>query len=275
MPSFREYPRLSFLPLAALALGAYYLLVLVPLGHRAQERDAPLQKARLKLAASLDQNPAKAIDFLHITNQLAETKQARDILGDAKLKAAARLELGAALRARMNATFRLSDYEVERTKQTNELTRLAKQQQTSIEPAVFAGFPELTADMQQPRLLWPALSFADALLRVALQCKVSAIHSLQVPLELTNAPPPSGTGAPERLVEIPMQIEFTGPAASAACLLQSLPLRADELRASGWPEAPADKPPLFVDRLILKKQSPDKLDEVRASVRAVGFVLRE
>jgi hypothetical protein len=54
-----------------------------------------------------------------------------------------------------------------------------------------------------------------------------------------------------------------------------LPLRADELRAAGLPEAPVDKPPLFVDRLIIRKQSPDKPDEVRVWLRVVGFVLRE
>jgi hypothetical protein len=54
-----------------------------------------------------------------------------------------------------------------------------------------------------------------------------------------------------------------------------LPLRANEIQAAGLPEAPADKPPLFVDRLIMQKQSPDKADEVHVWLRAVGFVLRE
>ena len=33
-----------------------------------------------------------------------------------------------------------------------------------------------------PELLWPALSLIDDLLRVALLCKVTAIHSLDVPV---------------------------------------------------------------------------------------------
>src|ERR1035438_8460266 len=67
----------------------------------------------------------------------------------------------------------------------------------------------------------------------------------------------------------------TASAASAVKLIQSLPLRADEIRAAGLPEAPADKPALFVDRLIVQKQSPDKPDEVHVWLRVVGFVLRE
>ena len=269
---FSEYQRRGLIPLAGLALAAYYLFVMLPLARQAESLDEPLQKAWQKLSVSLDQTNATAIDFLHITNQLSETRQALLILENAKQQATARLQLGPAVRARMQADFQLVDYENERSRQLDELSNLAKQQQAAVEPAVFAGFPEHTADVKQPALLWAALSLTESLLRTALQCKVAAIHSLEVPPVLTNAPPTNGT---ERLAEIPLQVEFTGSAASAARLLQCLPLRADEIRAAGLPEAPADKPALFVDRLIVQKQSPDKPDEVHVWLRAVGFVLRE
>jgi hypothetical protein len=32
---------------------------------------------------------------------------------------------------------------------------------------------------------------------------------------------------------------------------------------------------LFVDRVVMRKQAPEKPDEVRLSLRAIGFVLRE
>ena len=64
-------------------------------------------------------------------------------------------------------------------------------------------------------------------------------------------------------------------AGSADKLLQCLPLRPEEIRAAGLPEAPADKPALFIDRLVVQKQSPDKPDEVHVWLRAVGYVLRE
>ena len=63
--------------------------------------------------------------------------------------------------------------------------------------------------------------------------------------------------------------------ASLLALLQYLPLRADELKAAGSPEIRPDKAPLFIERLVMRKQSPDKPDEVRLSLRAVGFVFRE
>jgi hypothetical protein len=172
----------------------------------------------------------------------------------------------------MHADFQLVDYENERSRQLDEISNLAKQQQATVAPAVFASFPEHTAEVKQPTLLWAALSLTEGLVRTALQCKVTAIHSLEVPPVLTNAPPSNGT---ERLAEIPLQVEFTASAAGAARLIQCLPLRADEIRAAGLPEASADKPALFVDRLIVQKQSPDKPDEVHVWLRVVGFVLRE
>jgi hypothetical protein len=271
---FQEYRRRGMIPVAGLALAAYYLFVFLPLGRRAESLDVPLQKAWEKLASSLDagQTNATSIDFLRITNQINETRQALGVLENAKKQATARLQLDPAVRARMDGPFQLFEYQNERSKLLDELSGLAKQQQVTLEPAVLAGFPEHTADVRQPALLWPALAAIDGLLRTAFQCKITTIHSLEAPLALTNAAP---TNASERLAEIPLEIEFTASATNTARFLQCLPLRAEETRAAGLPEAPADKPVMFVDRLVVRKQSPDKPDEVRVSLRAVGFVLRE
>ena len=192
--------------------------------------DAPLQTAWQKLSASLDQTNVVAIDFLRITNQLAETRQAITLLENAKQKAAARLELGATVRKRMNEPFKLVDYQIERSRQMDDISKLAKELQVTIEPAVLLGYPEHTADInvKQTALLWAALSFTDNLLATALRCKVGVIHSLEVPLALANEPPPSPAAS---VAEVPLQIEVTGSAASLLALLQYLPLRADELKA--------------------------------------------
>src|SRR5262249_19414467 len=134
------------------------------------------------------------------------------------------------------------------------------------------GFPEHTADVKQPSLLWGALAFVNELLSACLRSKISVIHSLEVPLTLTNA---ASAEDPSLLAEIPLRLEITGSSASIAALLQSLPLRAEEIRAAGLPESAPDKPPLFLDRLVIKKQSPEKPDEVRVALRAIGFIVRE
>jgi hypothetical protein len=270
--SFREYRRRSLIPLAGLALVVYYALFYLPLARRAASLDEPLQKGWRKLAASLDQTNATTLDLARLTNQLSETRQALAVIENTKQEAALRLELSAALKAKMGAPFQLVDYQNERSKLIDELDKTAKEQKITVDVAVFAGFPEHTIDTTDPALLWPALSLAEDLLGTAIRCKVTAIHSLEVPLAMTNSPAPEAAG---RWDQIPMQVEFTASADSAEKFVQSLPLRAEELRTAGLPAAPADKTPLFIDRLIIKKQSLEKTDEVRVWLQAIGFVLRE
>ena len=56
---------------------------------------------------------------------------------------------------------------------------------------------------------------------------------------------------------------------------QSLPLRPAEIKAAGLPESTPDKLPLFIERLIVKKQAADKPEDVRVWMRVVNFILRE
>jgi hypothetical protein len=259
--------------LLGLALLAYYILFYLPLARRADSLDEPLQKAWRKLALSMDQTNATTLDLSRLTNQLTETRQALALVESTRKQAATRLDLSPELKTKMNAPFQLVDYQNERSKQIEEFEKQAADQKITLDPAVFAGFPEHTIDTVDPALLWPALAFTDDLLGSAIRCKVTAIHWLDVPVAMTNAP---GTDTAGRWDAIPLQVEFTASADSAAEFVQSLPLRADEIRAAGLPGPPAgDKLPLFIDRLIIKKQSPEKLDEVRVWLQAIGFVLRE
>lgn len=269
---FREYRRLMWIPLTAVVCWIYYLLVYVPLERKSQALDTPLQQSWRALAATIGQTNASSIDFLKITNQLSETRQALALVETARQRAAERLELPGPLRERMNAPFQLLEYENERSRDLDALRQLATQQKVAVDPTVYAGFPEKTADVTQPELLWAALPLMKALLTSALNAKVQAVHSLEAPVVLTNLP---ATNALLILEQVPIQIEFTGSAPSVFRLIQSLPLRAEEIKAAGLPESTAEKPPLFIDRLIVKKMSPEKPDEVRVWLRVLGFILRE
>jgi hypothetical protein len=259
-------------PIAGLALAVYYLFVMAPLDHQSKTLDAPLKKSWQKLAGSLDQTNAVAIDFLRITNQLNETQMAVGILGDTRQKAAGRLALGPILEARMSAPFELVDYENERSRSQDALRQLAGKQGTTVDPAVFNGFPAQTVEVRQPSLLWPSLTFVNHLLRRAVLSNVAAIHSVELAPGITNSSAVEGT---EWLHSIPIQMEFTATSRNAITFLESLPLRGDEIHAAGLPDSTPDKPPLFIDRLIMRKQSPEKPDETRVLLRVVGFVLHE
>jgi hypothetical protein len=259
---------LGLLPATAAGLLLYYALVFAPLQNKARDLDIPLRTAWTNLAANVGRSNVLALDFVYITNQLAQTREDLAALEEAKTKAAQRLELPAEVRTRMSAPFQLFDFQIDRSQKVEALVRLARELKVAIDPVVLVGFPEHTADMFEPSLLWPALHMVDGLLNTALRCGVSAVHALDVPMALTNSP---GMIAP-----IHVQFEFTGTASAATRLIQSLPLRGiDELRAAGVPNPPPQKPVLFIERLIVRKQSPEKPDEVRVLLRAVGFVFRE
>ncbi len=272
MASFHEYKRRSLLPLGLGVLALYYVLVFVPLSHRVKDVNEPLQRAWRKLANTVEQGNATSLDFLALTNQLQETRQALAIVDIAKQKAAARLELSPALRAKLTAPFQLVDYQNERSKQIDDLYQKARQQKISVEPAVYIGFPEHTTETQDPAMLWAALSFTDELLEAALRAKVSAIHSLEVPLQLTNTPSSETLG---RWDEVPIQLEFTAPADNVLRMLQGLPAPVQVQTTNAVPDMPQEGAPLFIERLIIRKQSPEKSDEVRVWLRVLGFALRE
>lgn len=272
MASLNEIKRRSILPLAALGVVAYYLLVCVPLAHRAENLDRPLKKAWHRLEVSLGQTNATALDFVQITNQLSETRHQLTLLEEAKKKAVAHLELSPDLRERISAPFQLVDYQNERSKQIDDLDSKTKREKITIDPMVYAGFPEYTADIQEPGLLWAALSMTTDLLDTAVRSKVAAIHSLEVAVALTNS---VDLEIATHWAEIALQLEFTASAPNALEVIQSLPLTAEGTRAAGLPPPAHQKAPLFIDRLIIRKETREKLDEVRVWVRATGFVLRD
>lgn len=265
-----ETRRRLILPLFASGLVAIYVFGFLPVDRKAARLAAPLEQSWRQLAAALGKTNAVELDFVSLTNQLAATREALATLEVARQQARVRVELDPALRAQLGEPFLLVDYRYEAGRRMNALARLAKQENVALEPAVLTGFPEQSAEMKAPALLWAELEFLDSLLTTAIRAKVASVQSIGAQLPITNAPALATNGA--SLIELPLQIELTGPTANVTRFLQTLPLRADEITAAELPAAPTNKPALFIDRLVLHKQSPDKPDEVRLSLRAVGFV---
>jgi hypothetical protein len=267
MASLAEIKRRATIPLVGVGVAAFYLLVFLPLDHRAGSLDVPLDKAWQKLATSLGRPKSAAIDFGSISNQLSETREALGRVADVKAMAVNRMQIPDSLRDSLNQAFQLLEYQNRRGQEVEEIGRLAAQKKIVIEPAVFAGYPEHTVETRQPELLWAALFYIDAVLCTAIQSDVAAIHLLEAPVVLTNSPPFGPHWA-----EIPVQLEFTASGANAVRFLRALPLRAEEGLAAGYKDFSTNKPPLFIDRLVIRKQTPAKPDEVRVFLKVIGFV---
>lgn len=268
----QEYRRRIVVPLAAAGLALYYLLVYLPLARRTAQLDRPLQHAWTNLAASIGRTNSFAIDFTRLTNQVERVREALAKVESARGKATARLTLNPEIQARMTSPFQLVEYDNERSKAIVAWIQLAKGQNVAVDPAVYSGLPEHTAEVREPELLWPTFSMVDGLVTSAINAKIATLHTLQARVVLTNSP-----GLRSGLVvnEVPIELEFTGNAPEVLRFVQSLPLNAEEIQIAGLPATSAGKPPLFLDRLVIKKQNPAKTDEVRVWLRALGFVLRE
>lgn len=267
-----ETRRRSILPLLAGVLVAAYVFVFLPLSRKAAGLDAPLEQSWRKLATAVGLTNASRLDFVLLTNQFAVTRASLAAFEEARQQARARAALDDELRRMLAQPFQLVDYDTAAGRRMEELTRLAQTQKVTIETNVFAGFPEQRADMTEPALLWAELRFIDSLLTAAINAQVTVIHSITVPVQSLTV---SLTNGPRSVVELPVQVELTGPVANVGRFLQTLPLRDAEIKAANLPASVTNKPALFIDRILLRKQSPEKLDEVRLTLRAVGFVFRE
>lgn len=220
----------------------------------------------------MGESNATSLDFTAIAENLDRTRASVAVLAATRQQAAARLEPGATLRQRLTEPFLLVEYQNEVEEQLNTLVALAKQQQVTLAPSLAQGFPEHTADLSQPELLWAELAFVNDLLTLAVNCRVTAIHAVSLPPPPTNRPPASLNA---RLLEIPVQLELSGPMPAVSRFLESLPLRGAEAEAAGLPPLPPDKPALFIDRILLRKESPEKPEQVGLILRATGFVFRD
>lgn len=256
-----------------LALAAYCLLVYLPLQDRNATLDEPLRNARKNLVTINVENPfVGGLEPDRIADTLARMDRDLDSLKRSERAILARVQLDAPTRAKMRAPFQLIDYQNERQLRIEELSALAKKQGVALEPAVFAGFPEFVADRPEPGLLWAQLNVVSHLVGAAIQAKVTTIHAI-------TSPTPEGLrfadGGGVFLDVIPIRIETSGPADALAHFLRILPLRSEEAKPLSLPEPLPAKPALFIERMILRKTTPEKTDQGHLELHARGYVYRD
>ncbi len=265
----------------ALGLALYYFLAFRPLSRRVEALDGPLGDVRQKLAnVNLEGSGIHDLDLDQIKTAQETLKASLTATEKAGQMIAARVELEPEIRAKMKEPFLLIDFQNERQKRIEQLTALAKTQQVTLDAAALAGFPEHKAEMKEPNLLWAELSIIHHILTAAINNKVGTVKNVSVLREsegrrqkAEGRPPASDLRPPTSAwEEIPVRIELIAPQESAVNFLLALPLRAEEMKAAGLPECRPGKPALFLDRLMLRKQTPEKPAEVSLDVVVCGFV---
>ena len=251
--------------LAALGLCLYFLLIYQPLSRRAAALDRPLLDLWKDLAqASTHVTGPEDTQLPKLDTTLQAVQNARDVLERSRRALANRIRPDPDLAQHVNGLFQLIEFQNERQLATEQLWRLARQKKVQLDPKLAGGFPEYFADLQQPALLWVQLRLLQDVLTLAISSEVSLIHSVSSPSVDVHSSEP---GRRVHLADVPVQVELVGNATAVQRFLESLPLRTDEILARGLPEAAPGKPAYFIDRLMIRKESRDKVDEVR--IRAV------
>jgi hypothetical protein len=254
-----------------LFLALFYALVYRPLCDNVEALDRPLTEAWTKLLRTrlVEGGPAgvntAALDF-----RLRELELAAARLDTLSNSLAMQIAFSGPVASKMKRSFQLVDFQNERQLSQEELTSLASAQSLALPPAIPAGYPEYSADLAHPELLWGHLAVAHETLKLALRCEVTNL------VALTARPPraiPAGeTGIP-LAYELPVSLNCAGSWPAIARFLTSLPLRSGEPRPAGLPEIPASKPAFHIERIILRKDAPERPNGARLEVRVVGVVL--
>jgi hypothetical protein len=262
----------NILLLVGLGLVLYYGLVFRPVSQRAADLDAPLVSVWHQLVkANLEHSAVEGLDLEKIEASLEQVRSSFQELEEAARTVSERIGFDPEVQAKLHQPLQLVQFQNERQQIIEDLTRMARRQKVNLAPAVLENFPEYTAEQRQPALLWAQLAVLHHLLATAILCNIPGIQSVELlPLQ-THRP----GGASSTLHQIPVQLELTGPMPAAAQFLLSLPLRAEEIKEMGLPETLPSKPALFLDEILLRKNSAEKADEVHLSLKISGFAYRE
>jgi hypothetical protein len=260
--------------LVALGLGAYVWLVYQPLVRQGAELDGPLIELWTELAELSPAAPLQVGDRLpQIDAALDQAREAIDTLGRTREALEARIDPGPGLVERIEAPFQLIEFQNERLLVGEQLTRLAQQRKVTLDPGLASGFPEYMVDRAHPSLLWAQLTLLRHTLTSAINSGVTAVGAARSPAFTLHRGVHAGG---EFLVEIPIELELLASAPAAVRFLESISLRSDEIQERGLPEAGADKPAYFIHRVLIRRESREKLDEVRLRLTVSSLVyLRE
>ncbi len=245
---------------------AYFLFVYRPLNARTKEKDSLLRQtwSRIETIDHKKQTPDR-IDFNHISQRL---KLLAPNMESVKQELLSRIKIDSFYRDK-SPEFQLVDYQNHRQEVIESLDQLAQTRQSRILPSVFEGFPAYHSDLSHPDYLWIELTLTQHLLQSMIYADVESISKLSVQRQRT----PSADGdRPPPLIPVISEIQFVCDSGSLFRLLLMLPLRAEEIQKELNIDYPPDKPSLYVDQILIQKNSPEKPARIAVWMKTVGFI---
>ena len=245
---------------------AYFLFVYRPLNARTKEKESLLRQAwsRIETIHRKQQAPDRS-DFNRISQIL---KQLAPNMKSVKQTLLSRIEIDSFYQDK-SLEFQLVDYQSHRQEVIESLDKLAQTRQSKIPPSVFEGFPDYHSDLSHPNYLWIELTLTQHLLQSMIYADVESISKLSVQRQRT---PPTNADLPPPIIPVISEIQFACDSGSLFRLLLMLPLRAEEIQKELDIAYPANKPSLYVDQILIQKDSPEKPARVSVWMKIAGFI---
>jgi hypothetical protein len=250
--------------LAAIALAIAYLLLLRPLALRVIEEDVPLRDLRQRLAtATLEAGLPRETDFLALNTQLRSLQRASEEFAEARREALPRLKHPQEVQERLEEPFQYVEFLNESQRRVEELTALAQSNRVALTPGLARGFPRYQPEVARPELLWAQLATIHRVVRTAIRAGIREISQATVePLPVIepsetamgaalDLPAPATTSAPWAILRV--HVTAVGEVDALARLLLSLVLTPEELKQTSLPEDFGDRPTLFIEHLLLRR----------------------
>ena len=100
--------------------------------------------------------------------------------------------------------------------------------------------------------------------------KVAGLRSLTQLPSISHRKDSVGDGL---LEELPMRIELFGPTPAVAQFVTSLPLRGEDLNLVGLDTLLTNKPVFFAGRILARKHSPERPEDVLLELTVSGWVV--
>ncbi|WCJ60492.1 hypothetical protein NXS98_04995 [Fontisphaera persica] len=256
--------------LGGLFLALFYFLVFVPLCERVNALESPLGHAWANLLRTrlVDADQGN-LNTTPLDLRLRELELAAARLGTLSNTLAIRLSFNSQVEAKMRRSFQLVDFQNERQLRQEELLSAAAVAGVTVAPAVWNGYPEYSADMAKPELLWGHLTVAHETALLAVRCGITNLISLNVRPPRAVSPAPSETAKPLGY-ELPVTLNLTGSWSAVLRFLACLPVRHGDPLPAGLPELPPGKPVFYLERIMLRKDVPENVQSVRLEIRLLG-----
>lgn len=262
----------KFLVALAVLLSVIYLAGFRPLSDRAARMENSLADARKRLInANLRCRALLGLDSDALNHSHAFWERNLAAVQSASQAVMGRVQLDPELDQKLQLDFRLFDFDQRRSQIIAELRQKAEKHKVVLDDAVFAGFPDYLTSRERPVLLWAQLAMVNQTLHTALVHGPGQVKSLTLMPIVSQS---STNPGPKILEEIPLRLVLAGSMEFISNFIQSLPMRADELKAA-YPKASLPyKPSLFLHRMVLKKL-PGNPEEAQLEAIVSGFLRRD